>query len=123
MTARLLVGAAAVLVLGWLGVMERDLRVQMPGGHRSAARAESDLRAARFLNPDTAPDLERALLYYNTRRPRQAIALLEDMTRREPDNVVAWVALYRLSSARDPATARRALDAWRRLDPLDAPRR
>jgi len=128
--ARIAVALLAVVVLAWLGVMERDARLQArgveaagrlgdPGG---AERAHAAFRAARLLNPDTAPDVGRALVYQAQERPDAAIALLEDVVRREPDNPTAWSVLYAVARLADPPVARRALEARRRLDPLGARR-
>ena len=100
MAARVAVGLVAVFALGWLAVMERNVRLEERGRQASGrlavagneARAEAAFRDARFLNPDTAPDLGRAVLYLVTR-------------------------------GHAPATARRALAARRRLDPLSARQR
>jgi hypothetical protein len=131
-TARVCVALAAVVVLAWLAVMEYDARrlksgintaTEMfisgatPEGFRSA---ESDFRDARLLSPDTTPDLHRAVLYRVHAREPQALALLEDVVRREPDNITAWNVLYALVRDHDPAAARRALAARRQLDPLTA---
>ena len=131
MGARVAVAVVATLVVGWLAVMERDTILQERGVKASGqlkvagsgARSESALRGARLLNPDTAPDLSRALLYQGQGREREASALLADVVRREPDNLAAWGQLYVLTRGSDPATARRALAAAARLDPLSARRR
>jgi tetratricopeptide (TPR) repeat protein len=123
-----LVAVVAVLVVAWLGVMLRDARLQAgaveaagrleaPG---DAERAAADFRAARLLNPDTAPDVGLALLYQTEGRREQATALLEDVLEREPDNLTAWGLLYNVARTEDPATAQRAFDARRRLDPIRA---
>jgi hypothetical protein len=124
------VALVAVAAIAWLGLMERDVRafkrgVEAAGTARTAAdvaRAEAELRKARLLNPDTAPDLGRALLYRRSGRSAQAVALAEDVVRREPDNLAAWAAVFALARD-DPATAERALAARRRLDPVNARRR
>jgi hypothetical protein len=119
------------VVLVWLGVMERDARLQsraveaagrvdVPG---DAERAAADFRGARFLNPDTAPDIGLALLHQSQGRREDATALLEDVLAREPENLTAWGLLYNVARRADPATARRAFDARRRLDPIRARRR
>jgi hypothetical protein len=117
----------AALVLGWLGVMERNTRLEANGvGHLRAGqvvRAEADYRRARLLNPDTTPDTTRALLYVGHRQFERGMALLDKVLRREPDNIVAWGELLVVSRGRDPAATRRAAAEIRRLDPLDAPRR
>jgi hypothetical protein len=128
--ARAFVVVAAAAVLAWLGVMEYDARTlnrgvdtasemltsgATPEGFRSA---EADFRDARLLSPDTTPDLHRAVLYRVHGRVPQAVALLEDVVSREPENVTAWNVMYPLVRERDPAAARRALAARRRLDPV-----
>ena len=125
---RAAVAVVAVLAIGWLAVMARDTTLQDRGvalsGRLSepgnAARAERAFRAARLLNPDTTPDVGRAFLYLARERRPEAKALLEDVLRREPDNLTAWGVLYNVSRGHDPATARRALAARARLDPLSA---
>jgi hypothetical protein len=129
--ARVAVGLVAVLVLGWLAVMERDTRLHERGVKASGrldvagneARALAAFRAARFLNPDTTPDIGRAVLHLARERRPEAAAVLRDVLRREPDNVTAWSVLYGVTRESDPATARRALAARRRLDPLAARQR
>ena len=113
--ARVGVALVAVVALVWLSAMERSARLQARGG-------EAALRDARLLNPDTTPDVRRAFLYQGTGRPEEAAALLEDVLRREPENLDAWGLLYAFTRDRDPATARRALAAGERLDPLGAAR-
>lgn len=113
--ARVGVAAVAVVALVWLGGMERSVRLQATGG-------EAALRDARLLNPDTTPDVRRAFLYQGTGRPDEAVALLEDVLRREPDNLDAWGLLYAFTRDRDPAAAQRALAVRKRLDPLGAVR-
>ena len=128
MLARVALGLVAAFVLAWLAVMERDARLQARGiaaAERIAVagnveRAEDDLRAASFLNPDTAPDVGRAAVYNAAGRWRESIALLDDVLRREPDNIAAWGVLYLVARDRDPAAAERAINARRRLDPLRA---
>jgi Tfp pilus assembly protein PilF len=128
---RAAVALVAVLVLGWLAVMERDTRLQeraiKASGRLSVAgneaRADAAFRAARFLNPDTTPDVGRAVMYLARELRPAAAALLRDVLRREPDNLTAWSVLYGVTRQSDPATARRALAARKRLDPLAARRR
>jgi hypothetical protein len=119
---RVAVAVVAVLVIAWLGVMERDERLLQRGVKASsagqAARAERAFRDARLLNPDSAPDVLRSFLYAGTDRREEAQALTEEVLRREPDNLTAWVVLMRV----DPRSAQRALAARRRLDPVNARR-
>ena len=130
MVARVCVAVVAVVVIAWLGVMERDTRLLASGveavkpgsGAAELARAESDLRAARLLNADTAPDVNRALLHRARGEEERAAATLEDVLAREPDNLVAWAVLGLLARGRAEATVRRAEAAQRRLDPVNASR-
>jgi hypothetical protein len=120
--------AVAVLVLGWLGVMYRDARLQARGvqlaghikGPADLDRADAAFRGAGLLNPDSTPDLARALLFYGAGRAREGIAGTERVLRREPDNLAAWGALLTMSRDRDPRAAASAVAARRRLDPRGA---
>src|SRR3954451_8582873 len=92
--ARVVVAVVAVAVLAWLVVVERDLRLQA-GGVAATARhdlagAEDRFRRASLLNPDTAPDLQRAYVRSARGQRAQAIALARDVVRREPENRDAW---------------------------------
>ena len=78
MAARACVAGLALVMLAWLSVMALDDRalrrgVELSGRLRSAAdaaRAEAALRDARRMNPDSAPDVARAVLYEGPRRAR-----------------------------------------------------
>ena len=110
--------------------MERDAHLLARGietsgrieGRADFARADDAFRAARLLNPDTEPDIGRALLYKLGEQHERAEAVIEDVLRREPDNLTAWAVLFEFTRERDPATARRALAARARLDPVNARR-
>jgi hypothetical protein len=122
--SRIAVAVAALAIVAWLGVMERDARLQARGvdaaQRRDFAAAEADFRGARTLNPDTAADVNRAFLYERTARHGLAATTLEDVLRREPDNLTAWGLLFTFARNHDPATADRARAARRRLDPVSA---
>ena len=121
--SRAAVAVVAVVVLGWLGLMERDARLQAQGvaeaGRGERVEAAADLRAARLLNPDTAPDLALALVYRADDQDDRGIAVVEDVLRREPENLTAWGVLHQIGR---PDLQRRALAARERLDPLSARR-
>ena len=128
MVARVAVVVVALVVLVWLGVMERDRRLQARGvatasaldTPQDVAGAEADLRAARLLNPDMAPELQRALVLRYAGRLDEAIRVVEAVVREEPDNRAAWGGLAGLAAEHDPAAAARARAELRRLDPLNA---
>ena len=124
MTARVFVAIVAVAVLAWLSVMERNTRLLANGVAATARqdwdRAEADFRAARLLNPDVAPDQRRSFVYQASSRPDEAIAVLQDVVRREPDNRAVWGVIEEFTRERDPALSGRAREQLRRLDPLNA---
>ena len=128
MVVRVAIGLVAVVIVGWLAVLERDTRLTAravtASGRLSTsgnfARADAGFRAARLLNPDTTPDQDRAILYEGAGRSAAATGLVQDVLRREPDNLAAWALLYTFARDRDPALARQAVDARRRLDPFNA---
>ncbi len=122
--ARAALALVAIVLLAWLGVMERDARLQSRGleaaGHGDAVRAHADLRRATFLNPDTAPDVLRGLLSFGRGDRARAAATLEGVVCREPENLNAWRSLMLVARGGDPEALRRADRASRRLDPLGA---
>ena len=82
-------------------------------------RARQDFVAARRLNADSAVDLKeaRALLLVRA-PPGDAVALLQGVTRREPENANAWLLLSAaLTKARDRRGAAVARARARELDP------
>jgi hypothetical protein len=117
--ARVAVGLVAVVVVAWLGVMERDHRLFTRGaGAASFAAADSDLRAAGFLNPDSGPDLVHAVWLQRVGRWREGLVTVEQVLHREPDNLYAWNALASVAQNHDAAAVQRAQAAARRLNPL-----
>jgi hypothetical protein len=121
--ARIAMVAVSVVVLAWLGVRERDTRIQSravaESGTPPISNAYRDFRRARFLNPDTAPDVLLGLLDEVHSKRASGIARLEDVVRREPENLFAWGQLLSVARGHDEAATRRALAALERLDPLD----
>lgn len=114
----------AVVVLAWLAVMERDAhlqaRVVKAAGAGDVARAQTDLRRARFLNPDTSPMLLQAFLQFGRGQRHQAAATVDHVLRLEPENLPAWRDLTVIARGHDRAALRRANAAVARLDPLSA---
>lgn len=119
---RAAVTVVAVLVVGWLVVLERDYRLQTRAlaetGTRGPARAAEDLDRARFLNPDRNPDFLRALVIVSHGQWQQGKAIMTSALREEPDNLSGWNSLRLLSHGRDPAAERLAIANLQRLDPI-----
>jgi Tfp pilus assembly protein PilF len=125
--ARIGIALAAVVVVAWLVVMERNTRLESnslnAAGKHQIAKALHDAHQAGLLNPDTAPTLRRGLIYFTQGNGQAARAALDSVLSKEPDNLQAWSGVLALSRQGDPAGTRRALAAIKRLDPLDAPSR
>ena len=86
-------------------------------------RRIDDLRAGRYVNPDTSISLDIAGAYQvrgGTANLTRALTTVDAVLRSEPDNLDAWAALYSIQRARnDPAGQADALRHAQRLDPLD----
>jgi hypothetical protein len=131
----------AVVVIAWLVVMERDAKL-LDRGHTLAQRlsqsdnvacarspssrractdftkAVNDARRARFLNPDSEPELFQNVLENSGNVPKQSAAI-EKVLKREPDNLDAWTTLMFINRGHDNRTVTRGLLQMHRLDPLD----
>jgi Flp pilus assembly protein TadD len=137
MTRRTVLGRAllallALALLGWFAIGYRDARLtdrvsavtrdQQPSRGRLEA-ALGDLRDARTLNPDRSTSLGfEALIDVRLNRTRAAIAVLQELVRREPLSAEAWALLSAVSRQIDPALSARAFAKVRELDPVDARR-
>jgi hypothetical protein len=139
MIARAAVAVIALLVIAWLGAMLVDTYKfehgsSLPKGDiadlvfalkqpAQFAHRIDELRGARFLNPDTEPDLKIAGDYQLRSAPGDlavALRIARSVTRKEPENLAAWSALYKIQVFRhDQAGQQDALAHMRRLDPLD----
>jgi hypothetical protein len=121
--ARIAVVLVALVTLAWLAVMERDTRLQSralaASGRPPISDAFRDYRRARFLDPDSGPDVLLGLLYAVHGQRERGLRTLQSVVRREPDNLFAWGQLYKVVQGHDPAAARRAFAQLGRLDPLD----
>ena len=121
-----IVAVLAVVVLAWLVVTERNLRLQASGvattEQQDFARAEEDFARSSRLNPDTTPDLQRAYVLNARGDHDQAIAAARDVLRREPENRDAWGLLLGFVPDKQSPLAQRARAEVRRLNPLAARR-
>jgi hypothetical protein len=118
----------AVLALGWLGVLYRDHRVgqdaadaihYQPGLPRGEFERQLErLQGAQLLNPDRYWDLTRARYLLLRDRPRRALRTAKRLVRQEPDNLDAWLLVYKATSVVDPSRSDAALEEIARLNPL-----
>ena len=131
MTARAALAVVAVLCLVVMGFWARasvlETRAQRisddpfqvtkaPG----VADAERSLERAAAANPDNRPALVRGQLLIRAGRDQDAIGVLEQLTRSEPESVEAWAQLAVAAREVDPARARAARNSVLELNPLAA---
>jgi hypothetical protein len=139
MLPRIALAGVAAVIAAWFAVLLVDThkvnQAAAAGGSIAAVRAAltgpqaqfdrrlDDLRAARFLNPDSSITLDIAGAYEargGSANLRRALGTVKSVLRDEPQNLDAWAALYRIQGARNnPAGQRVALAHAQRLDPLD----
>jgi hypothetical protein len=124
--ARVLLAAVAVLLVAWFVLMARNWHVgeaasrqilQDPG--MSAAEWAHTMRefdSAETLDPSTDWSLHKANYMLLRDKPEAARVAL-DVTRREPDNLRAWVTVRTAAEGRDPRLARAAAAEIERLNP------
>lgn len=99
------------------------VRAALTGPQAQFERRLADLRAGRFLNPDSSITLDIAGAYEargGTANLRRALRTVTGVLRDEPQNLDAWATLYSIQRTRgDVAGQRVALTHAHRLDPLD----
>ncbi|MGH2892342.1 MAG: hypothetical protein ACRDPM_03615 [Solirubrobacteraceae bacterium] len=99
------------------------VRAALTGPQAQFDRRIDDLRAARFVNPDSSISLDVAGAYQvrgGAANLTRALHTVTAVLRSEPDNLDAWAALYSIQGARHDSAGQ--ADAFRhaqRLDPLD----
>lgn len=129
MIARIVVGFVVVAVLGWLVVGLRGARLEAEGARlmgdspgRASAGKLADARVAYLraaeLTPDTEPEYRAAAAANFSGHRREALRLLRDVVRREPENFDAWIVLIGVAKGLDPALSARAVERVRALNPL-----
>src|SRR3954468_2622576 len=129
MVGRLSLVVVAVLVLGWLAVLERDQLV----GDLAVRRLVYATGAKPTVRRDLARPQDAELLTPSPKWRRQRVAYLAlraspgeaaqaggEVVRREPDDIGTWLVILRTTRGRDPAGAARAEAAIARLSPLTA---
>lgn len=117
----------ALLVLGWLGVLYRDRLVGQDAADvifyqpalppAEFERQMERLRGARLLDPDPYWDLTRARYLLLRDRPRRALRTADALVRDEPENLDAWIIVYRASRLVARSRSDDAIEAIDRLNP------
>jgi hypothetical protein len=127
--ARIAVAVLAAAVLVWLAVGLRSAQLESEGDRlvgkdvtrvpptRLAEASDVYLRAAE-LTPDTGPEVGAAAAANFRGRRAEALDLLRDVVRREPDSFDAWIVLAGVATGLDPQLAARARVRARMLNPL-----
>jgi predicted Zn-dependent protease len=119
----------AVLAIAWLGVSYDDARkinqAQATVGNPKATEAEiaaalADARSADALDPSTDPLSTEAALEIKAKHLPEALRLLDELVKREPDAAEPWLLIAELTRTSDPARSAEARAELRRLDPLQA---
>jgi hypothetical protein len=134
MAVRAALVLVVVAVLAWLALGLRNATLEADGadliGRSPAtasperlAEARGDYRRAGELNPDTTPQVREAGLANFSGHPREALGLLRDVVRREPENFDAWLLMSSVAADIDPRLAARARARARSLNPLQFRRR
>lgn len=112
-------GLVAAVAVAWLAVLLHGVALRDDGQKvalrdpRSLSRADVEravslLQRSRAHTPDTEPILDQAALLVRVGQLRRARPLLEDIVRREPDNVQAWAVLALDTRTTDRARAAQA---------------
>jgi predicted Zn-dependent protease len=118
---RVLLIVVAVVAGGWLGAGLYSSRLQTRAEHPHAGDTVADRRdmldRAAFLNPSVELTLRDAQIVLEAGDPDEAVRLLRDVVRREPDNRYAWAGLVQALGPDHPAATRHALRELRRLVP------
>jgi hypothetical protein len=124
--ARALLAGIAVLLIGWFAVLAHDASLGNAAATRLHERPDmsradwtdsiDQMRRAEFLNPGTDWTVNRAA-YLILRDRGEARRLAEDVVRREPDNLEAWVVIFNATRGQEPRRAAAAAIQMRRLSP------
>jgi cytochrome c-type biogenesis protein CcmH/NrfG len=118
---RVLLIVVAVVACGWLAAGLYSARLQTRAEHPHPGDSVADrldrLDRAAFLNPSVELKLREAQIVLEAGDADEAVRLLREVVRREPDNRYAWAGLVQALGTRDPAGTRHALSELRRLVP------
>ena len=129
MLTRVALGALAAAAVVWLALLLHGVALREDGqaialrdpdtlSSTQVERALSLLERARARTPDTEPIIAEAALLIRVDQPRRARPLLEEVVRREPENVQGWGLLVLAARATgDRARADQAQAKARALAP------
>jgi hypothetical protein len=127
--ARVVILLIALPVIAWLAIQHSNSRLIAHGGKvlekqqvtpAEVQSALADVRDAHVLTDKTESLSFEAALEIRAGRLEVARRIYEQIVRREPDGVEAWVVLSHLSEQTDPARAAEAREQADRLDPENA---
>jgi hypothetical protein len=132
MAIRVGLGLVAAAAVAWLAVLLHGVALREDGqkialrdprslSGAEVTRAVSLLRRAEAHTPDTEPILDQAALLVRVGQVRRSRPLLEDIVRREPENVQAWAVLALATQTTDPGRAAVARARVTVLAPLVPP--
>lgn len=118
MAARIAMGVIVIAALAWIALGLRNARLEADAaGGQLAEAGDIYLRAAE-LTPDTGPEVRAAAAANFAGDRREALRLLRDVVRREPENFDAWIIMIGVAADLDPELAARARERVRSLNPL-----
>jgi hypothetical protein len=127
--ARVAIVLVALPVIAWLAIQHSNSRLIAHGGNvlkkqqvtpAEVQSALADVRDAHVLTDETEALSFEAALEIRAGRLDVARRIYEQIVRREPEGVEAWVVLSHLSEKTDPARAADAREQANRLDPENA---
>ena len=120
--ARLLLSLVATAIVAWLVISWNDDRLQTQGivlleaRPPQTAEAIKSFRSAKLLNASLQPDAFEASVLFIDGDRAGAIARLEGLLRREPENRTGWVLLGNWLRGEDPIASERAFERAAQLD-------
>jgi hypothetical protein len=130
--ARCALAAAALMLAVWFIVLAYNYGIGTDASARLGANPDmgeaewrdaiDDFERARRLDPSLDWTLIQAQ-FLLLRQPREAIRVADEIVRREPDNLGAWLVIAKAARGVEPSRWREAMAEIRRLDHTPVPRR
>ncbi|GEM_PF-1023095 len=120
--ARLLLSLLAAAAVAWLLISWNDQRLQteaivlLTQRPPQAMLAVDRLRSAKLLSASLQPDAFEASAFFLAGNRAKAIAQLESLLRKEPENRTGWLLLGKWLQADNPAGSARAFSRAAQLN-------